>query len=99
MRLLPTPGHTVDHFAVGLGRDGRAAVMTGDLIHSPLQARYPELSIRFDRDMAQSATTRRAFLEDYCDTDTACCFAHFPSPSIGRLARWGNGFRCEPIDR
>ncbi|MEO9189113.1 MAG: MBL fold metallo-hydrolase [Acetobacteraceae bacterium] len=93
--LIPTPGHTIDHYAVQLGRGGKDAVITGDLIHSPLQARYPELSMRVDYDPAQGIATRRRFLETYCDTPTQCCFAHFPSPSRGHIKRWGNGFRCE----
>jgi len=97
VRLLPTPGHTPGHVAICFGRGGDAAVMSGDLMHSPLQARYPELSPRFDVDMAQAAATRRGFLERYCDTETLCCTAHFPSPSVGRIKRWGEGFRCEAI--
>jgi glyoxylase-like metal-dependent hydrolase (beta-lactamase superfamily II) len=95
VRLLPTPGHTPDHFAVLLGR-GEEAVVTGDLIHSPIQARYPEMSIRFDIDQDAAAVTRRNFLERFCDTSTLCCTAHFPSPSTGRITRWGDGFRCTP---
>jgi len=66
------------------------AVVSGDLMHSPLQARYPELSVKFDVDPAQAAVTRRSFLERYCDTDTLCCTAHFPlavgreNPPVGR---------------
>ena len=95
LRLLPTPGHTIDHFAVELGRGSAQAVITGDLIHSPIQARYPEVNMRIDHDQAQAATTRRRFLESYCDRPTLCCFAHFPSPSVGRLKRWDAGFRCD----
>ena len=94
VRLLPTPGHTIDHFAVELGR-GADAVLTGDLIHSPVQARYPALNMRLDHDPDQAAATRRRFLEHYCDAGSQVCFAHFPSPSIARLSRWGDGFRCE----
>jgi len=97
VRLVPTPGHTPDHFAVALGRGRDAAVLTGDLIHTPFQMRYPELSMMADTDAAQSAVTRRAFLERYCDTDTLCCTAHFPSPSVNRISRWDTGFRCEPV--
>src|SRR6201985_731515 len=95
--LLPTPGHTIDHYAVALGRGGKDAVITGDLIHSPLQAKYPELAMRVDYDPQQGDDTRRKFLETYCDTNTLCCFAHFPSPSRGHVKRWGNGFRCEYV--
>jgi len=70
-------------------------VMTGDLIHVPLQTRYPELSFAFDEDPALAAITRAAFLERYCDTPTLCCTAHFPSPSVGRIRRWGDGYRLE----
>lgn len=95
VRLLPTPGHTIDHFAVELGRGAAAAVITGDLIHSPLQARHPHLNMFLDHDMVQAAATRQRFLETYADTDTRCCFAHFPSPSAGHVKRWDNGFRCD----
>ena len=95
--LIPTPGHTIDHYAVTLGRNGRDAVFTGDLIHTPLQARYPDLTMRVDYDPQQGAASRRRFLETYCDTDTLCCFAHFPSPSKGYVKRWGDGFKCDYV--
>jgi glyoxylase-like metal-dependent hydrolase (beta-lactamase superfamily II) len=95
--LIPTPGHTIDHYAVTLGKGGRDAVFTGDLIHTPLQALYPELAMRVDYDPAQGAASRKRFLETYCDTETLCCFAHFPSPSKGFVKRWGNGFKCDYV--
>jgi len=96
-RILPTPGHTPGHVAFTFGRGKDVAVVSGDLMHSPLQARYPELSAKFDVDQAQAAATRRNFLERYCDTDTLCCTAHFPSPSTGKIRRWGDGFSCEAV--
>lgn len=97
VRILPTPGHTPGHSAFRLGRGKDDAVFSGDLIHSPLQARYPEMSVKFDVDQAAAARTRRSFLERYCDTDTLCCTAHFPSPSVGKIRRKGDGFSCEPV--
>jgi glyoxylase-like metal-dependent hydrolase (beta-lactamase superfamily II) len=96
VRLTPTPGHTPDHYAVELGKGETTAVLTGDLIHSPIQARYPELSVRPDTDPAQAAATRRKFLECHCDTGRLVCTAHFPSPSTGHVTRWGDGFRFMP---
>jgi len=93
VRLEPTPGHTPDHYAVQLGRGATSAVLTGDLLHSPLQARFPHISMRADTDQNQSAQTRRRFLECYCDTSTLVCTGHFPSPSTGRVTRWEDGFR------
>jgi glyoxylase-like metal-dependent hydrolase (beta-lactamase superfamily II) len=96
-RILATPGHTPGHVAFTFGRGKDDAVFSGDLMHSPLQTHYPEMSVKFDVDQAQAATTRRGFLERYCDTDTLCCTAHFPSPSVGKIRRKGNGFTCEAI--
>jgi glyoxylase-like metal-dependent hydrolase (beta-lactamase superfamily II) len=58
VRILPTPGHTPGHVAFTLGRGKDDAVFSGDLMHSPLQTRYPELSAKFDVDPAQAAATR-----------------------------------------
>jgi glyoxylase-like metal-dependent hydrolase (beta-lactamase superfamily II) len=95
-RILPTPGHTPGHVAFTFGKGGKDdAVFAGDLMHTPLQTLYPELSPKFDVDPKQAAVTRRSFLERYCDTNTLCCTAHFPSPSSGKIKRKGNGFMCE----
>jgi glyoxylase-like metal-dependent hydrolase (beta-lactamase superfamily II) len=99
-RILPTPGHTPGHVAFAFGRGRDDAVVSGDLMHSPLQARYPELSMKFDVDQAQAARTRRNFLERYCDTDTRCCTAHFPlavcgeNPPLGRGIFVPGGIAC-----
>jgi glyoxylase-like metal-dependent hydrolase (beta-lactamase superfamily II) len=61
VRLLPTAGHAPGHTAVYFGRDGADGVISGDLMHSPLQARYPELSIVFDVDPAQAAINATQF--------------------------------------
>jgi glyoxylase-like metal-dependent hydrolase (beta-lactamase superfamily II) len=97
VRIVPTPGHTPGHVAFAFGKSKDAAVFSGDLMHSPLQTRDPELSPKFDVDPTQSAATRRRFLERYCDTETLCCTAHFPSPSAGRIRRKGNAFTCEAM--
>jgi len=98
LRILPTPGHTEGHLSFCFGKKADDVVLTGDLIHVPLQTRYPELSFARDKDPGQAAVTRRAFLERYCDTSTLCCTAHFPSLSVGRITRWGDGYRLQDID-
>jgi glyoxylase-like metal-dependent hydrolase (beta-lactamase superfamily II) len=90
--LVPTPGHTIDHYSVRLGRTGQDAFITGDMLHSPLQARYPDLSARPDYDGKQSAQTRRKIFGEICDSPTLLCTIHFPSTSIGRIVRWHDTF-------
>jgi glyoxylase-like metal-dependent hydrolase (beta-lactamase superfamily II) len=97
VKLIPTPGHTIDHYSVHIGKPGADAVIAGDMIHSPLQARYPELGMRADYDSPQAGVSRRTLFSRLCDTATLLCPAHFPSPSIGRLTRWDEGFRYNPV--
>ena len=70
-RILPTPGHTPGHVAFTFGRGKDDAVFCGDLMHSPLQTRYPELSVKFDVDQAQAAT-RGAISWSAIATPTRC---------------------------
>ncbi|HSH07118.1 MAG TPA: MBL fold metallo-hydrolase, partial [Burkholderiales bacterium] len=89
----PTVGHTPGHVAVALASQGARGVMSGDLIHSPLQLAFPEWSPRADWDRALSAQTRRRFLEQHADSDTLVMTAHFPQPSMGQVVSAGNAFR------
>jgi glyoxylase-like metal-dependent hydrolase (beta-lactamase superfamily II) len=97
VQLLPTPGHTIDHFSVQVGKPGQDAIITGDMIHSPIQARYPELVHFVDYDPQEGVRSRRKVFERVSDTSTLMCMAHFASPSIGRMTRWGEGFRFVSI--
>jgi glyoxylase-like metal-dependent hydrolase (beta-lactamase superfamily II) len=90
--LIPTPGHTIDHYSVRVGRPGADAIITGDMIHSPLQARFPELGMMADYDSKQAGESRRSLFGQVCDTSTRMCMAHFPSPSTGRLVRHREAF-------
>jgi glyoxylase-like metal-dependent hydrolase (beta-lactamase superfamily II) len=92
VRFMPTPGHTIDHFSVRTGHKHRDAVITGDMIHSPLQLRYPELGMMSDYDRQQGGQTRRALFNEIADTPTLCCTAHFPEPSVGHIVRAGDAF-------
>ena len=90
--LIPTPGHTIDHYSVQVGKSGADCVITGDMIHSPLQARYPELGMMADYDSRQAGVSRRELFGRFCDTSTLMCTAHFPSPSTARVVRWRDAF-------
>ena len=98
LHLTSTPGHTPGHLAIGFGAlESPDCVMAGDLIHSPLQMRFPEMSMVFDADPSLAAVTRRSFLEKLCGTRTICCPGHFPSPSMHRVGRWHDGFKDEQV--
>jgi glyoxylase-like metal-dependent hydrolase (beta-lactamase superfamily II) len=90
--LEATPGHTPGHCAVRLdSRDGHA-VITGDLIHSPLQCRHPEWNFVWDVLPDVAARTRRSFLERHAAAHTRVLGTHFPLPSAGFIEPLGGAF-------
>jgi glyoxylase-like metal-dependent hydrolase (beta-lactamase superfamily II) len=93
VQFIPTPGHTIDHYSVLVGQPGQDALITGDMIHSPIQGKYPELGMRADYDSPQAGQTRRRVFDRFCDASTIMCITHFPSPSTGRVRRWGDGYK------
>ena len=98
VKLMPTPGHTIDHFSVLVGRPGEDAFITGDMIHSPLQGKYPDLGMLADYDSPQAGRTRRAVFDRLCEAPTLVCATHFPMPSTGRVRRWGDGYKFVSAD-
>lgn len=100
--LEPTPGHTPGHVCLHVERDGRHAIMTGDLMHHVLQCAEPQLSSCWCVDPEHSRRTRRSFLEQYADTGALLMPAHFAAPSAGRVRSTAEGFRFDfdgPFDR
>ena len=93
VRLAPLPGHTPGHVAVRVAGGGREGIMSGDLMHHPIQCAQPEWNSCFCVDAEQARATRRAFLERYADTETLVLTAHFRAPGAGRIVRHGAAWR------
>ena len=85
VKLMPTPGHTPGHVSVQIESNHQRAVVTGDLIHSPLQCGHPDWQVLWDVDPVLACETRQGFLERHCDADVLVLASHFPSPSLGHL--------------
>lgn len=93
--LEPTPGHTPGHVSVRIRSGGQQAVITGDLMHHPIQCSEPDRLVKFDSDATQARETRRRFL--------ACCAAdrslvlgtHFAHPTAGRVVAAGDAWRFD----
>ena len=91
--LEPSPGHTPGHHSVRISSRGQDAVITGDLMHHPIQCGYPEWDDNFDSDGVLAKKTRRAFCEKYADRDVLVFGTHFATPSAGKIVRKGDSFR------
>lgn len=98
VRLAPAAGHTPGNVVIHLCADGAAAVLSGDVMHHPLQVAHPEWSSAFCEDPALSAAYRRSFLDSHADTNTLILPAHFPAPTAGRIRRAGTRLRYDFID-
>jgi hypothetical protein len=46
-----------------------------------------------DYSSEQAGRTRRQVFSRFAGTSTLICAAHFPSPSVGRLQPWEDGYR------
>jgi hypothetical protein len=66
---------------------GEKAIMTGDMIHSPLQASEPDISTHFCEDPALANLTRRAFLAQACNEQALVLGTHFPEPTGVRICQ------------
>ena len=83
VRLEPTPGHTRGHVSVRIRSAGAEAVITGDLMHHPIQCCAPEVGSRFDVDPRQALETRLRFLRDQAARGVLVLGTHFPPPTGG----------------
>jgi glyoxylase-like metal-dependent hydrolase (beta-lactamase superfamily II) len=90
--LEPAPGHTPGLTLVRLG-GGREAILCSDLMHHPLQVRYPDWSTRFCVDPDQARRTRIEFLKKHADSGRLVFPTHFPSPTGGIIVRDGADYR------
>ena len=91
--LEPTPGHTPGHVSVHISSRGQEAVITGDLMHHPIQFAVPDSQVNFDMDKAQGARTRRAFMERYQDRKALVIGSHFCDPTSGFIVRDGAAWK------
>lgn len=90
--LAPAPGHTPGNVVIELDDGRQRAVMSGDVIHHPVQIERPEWSSNFDGDPDAARATRRALLEQLGDANTVLLPAHFAAPTAVRITREANGF-------
>ena len=90
--LEPAPGHTPGLTLVRLGGGRQEAILCSDLMHHPLQVRYPAWSTRFCTDPDQARRTRVEFFKKHADSGRLVFPTHFPRPTGGTIARDGAGY-------
>ena len=93
--LIATPGHTPGHVSVLIESRGEKAVITGDMMHNPIQIAVPGVEGRFDMDKPQAARTRCDFVRRFSDSGTLVIGSHFAEPTAGRIVADGDAWKLE----
>jgi len=93
VRLEPTPGHTPGHVSVRIASRGQEAVITGDIMHSPIQIAVPEWPVNFDMDKALAVQQRVRFVKASADNPVLVIGSHFPQPTAGYIVSDGGSWR------
>jgi glyoxylase-like metal-dependent hydrolase (beta-lactamase superfamily II) len=91
--LEPTPGHTPGHVSVRIRSRGDEAIITGDMLHTPLQIAVPDWIGNFDMDRALAAQQRARFVKASADKPLLVIGSHFPQPTAGHIVSDGDSWR------
>jgi glyoxylase-like metal-dependent hydrolase (beta-lactamase superfamily II) len=91
--LEATPGHTPGHVSVRIQSAGRQAVITGDMVHHPVQLAEPGWGSHPDSLPELATQTRRDFVARYGDAPVLVIGTHFSGPTAGRIVKVGDSCR------
>ena len=94
----PSHGHTPGHVCIHISSQDQTAIITGDLLHNPIQCAAPEARPTFDKDAVPARKTRTTFLEKYANTETLILGTHFHHPAAGVIRSDNNFYRYESVD-
>ena len=89
----PSHGHSPGHIHLCIESKGERGVITGDLMHHPIQTALPGRPARFDMDTGRGQQTRVDFVERYRDSGVLVIGAHFADPTAGWIRSEGDGQR------
>lgn len=90
-------GHTPGHASLWIQSDGEMAVITGDVIHHPVQCAEPALGFVSDHAPEMARTTRDALLRRVAGLDALMLGTHFPTSPAGSLQSDGDVWRFVPV--
>ncbi|MCA8022922.1 MBL fold metallo-hydrolase [Burkholderia metallica] len=91
-----TGGHTPGHCVVDIASNGERLTFVGDAIFE-VNFDHPEWQNGFEHDPEGSVDVRLALFNEAAETGAMLAAAHVAFPSIGHVARDGDGFRFVPV--
>jgi len=95
--LIPTPGHTPGHVSVHIKSKGQEAIITGDMMHHPIQFAEVDRIANFDMDQDQGLKTRKAMIERVADKNILVIGTHFTHPSSGYVVSDAKNWKLKAV--
>jgi glyoxylase-like metal-dependent hydrolase (beta-lactamase superfamily II) len=97
--LVPTPGHSPGHISMFIESCGEHGVITGDVVHHPIQILRPEWNSAPDWSISMATTTRVNFIDRVCGQPTTIIGSHFAGAWFGTInqVQGRPGFIPDPV--
>jgi glyoxylase-like metal-dependent hydrolase (beta-lactamase superfamily II) len=90
-------GHSPGHMVYNIESSGQRLMITADTAnHFVWSLQRPDWEVRFDRDKAAAAATRRAVFGQIAADRIPFIGYHMPFPGVGFVEAMGDGFRYVP---
>jgi glyoxylase-like metal-dependent hydrolase (beta-lactamase superfamily II) len=93
IHVCQTPGHSAGHYCVEVKSNNMRCVMSGDVIHNPIQVVRPDWETMFCADKQAAVKQRTAFVDKHTDQDITIFAAHFGGPTAGHIRSQKGGGR------
>ncbi|HEX6240994.1 MAG TPA: MBL fold metallo-hydrolase [Polyangiales bacterium] len=97
LRLEATPGHSPGHVSMWIESNGESALITGDIIHHPVQCAEPGWPHAFDDDPDVARATRARMLAHASERGALVLGTHFPNRPAGKIVAEGKAYRFVPL--
>jgi glyoxylase-like metal-dependent hydrolase (beta-lactamase superfamily II) len=97
LRLASTPGHTVGHVVLWIESGSERALVTGDVVHHPLQLAEPTARFVSDADPDLAESTRHDLFRQVADSDVLTFGSHFATLPAGHVVTTGPSWRFDPV--
>ncbi len=95
VRVTHSAGHTPGHRSVIVAGGDACLLLTGDLLHLPVQAAHPDWESTHDEDPAVGVASRTTLLARAREAGWRVGVSHFGRP-FGRVVASGSGQRWDP---
>lgn len=97
VRVISTPGHTLNHMSIAIESDGKQMIALGDaMTHAYVSMERPDWFAGFDMDGAMASATRVKLLDMLASDEITVLGYHFPFPGVGHVMRMGDAYRFVP---